>query len=206
MTKDTPSTPTIFNKAFMIALFSIKFLVDLLLVLSSLVLTLSILIVLSSLGSRLTIFAYHTTSVLALFLTLPMPRTKQPQDSRTYISRQQTINRKGAPLTLIIRSEHNGNILDADHQRQGPYDEGESAKKVIVTGFGAEGGGVDVERGGADVAVDDANGLVCKPRERAKSLSPVGGVIASDQWLIEREISERGVGDAYQKRYLPLKV
>lgn len=150
------------------ALFSIKFLVDLLLVFSSLVLTLSILIVLSSLGSRLTMFAYRTTTVLALLLSLPIPKTKERHDRRTYISRQQTINSKGAPLALIIRSKHDSNILDADHKRQGPNDEGKSAKKVIVSGFGGEGGRVDVERGGADVAVDDANGLVCEPREMAR--------------------------------------
>lgn len=57
----------------------------------------------------------------------------------TYISRQQAINGKRASLALIIRPEHNGNILDAHHQRQGPDDQGESAEKVIVTGFGAEG-------------------------------------------------------------------
>ena len=135
MTSDTPITPTIFKKAFMTALLSIKFLADLLPVLNSLVLTLSILMVLSSLGSRLTIFAYGTTPVLALLLTLPVPNANQPYHRSTYISRQQTINSKRAPLTLIIRSEHNGNILDADHKRQGPNDQGQSAKKIIVAGF-----------------------------------------------------------------------
>ena len=123
----------------MTALFSIKFLADLLPVLNSLVVTLSILMVLSSLGSRLTIFAYRTTTVLALLLTLSIPGTMHPHHRSTYISRQQTVNSKCAPLTLIIRSEHNGNILDADHKRQGPYDQGQSAKKVIVAGFRAEG-------------------------------------------------------------------
>lgn len=57
------------------ALLSMKFLVDLLLELSSLVLTLSILMPLSSLGSRLTIFAYDTITILALLLNTPLPST-----------------------------------------------------------------------------------------------------------------------------------
>ena len=36
--------------------------------------------------------------------------------------------------------------------------------------FGAEGRGVDVEWGGADIAIDDANGLVCEPRGRDEVL------------------------------------
>lgn len=52
------------------ALLSRKFLADLLPELNSLVMTLSILIVLSSLGSRLTIFAYLSTTPLAFPFTL----------------------------------------------------------------------------------------------------------------------------------------
>lgn len=144
MTNDTPNTPTTFNKAFMNALLSMKFLADLLPVLNSLVLTLSILMPLSSLGSRLTIFAYDTITVLALLLTPPLPPLpyyfpNHKDETSTYISRQQTIDSERSPLTLIIRPEHNGNILDANHQRQGPDDQGEGAEKVIPAGLGAEG-------------------------------------------------------------------
>lgn len=139
MTNDTPITPTIFNKAFMTALLSMKFLADLLPVLNSLVVTLSILMFLSSLGSRLTIFAYQIPIISASLLTLPIPTTDHTHQGITYISRQQTIKSERPSLTLIIRPEHNGNILDANHKRQGPYDEGQSAEKVIVAGLRAEG-------------------------------------------------------------------
>ena len=58
MINDTLSTPTIFNNVFKKALLFMKFLADLLSVLSSLIIILFILIVRSFLGSRLTILAY----------------------------------------------------------------------------------------------------------------------------------------------------
>lgn len=139
MTNDTPNTPTTFKNVFIVALFSMKFLADLLPELNSLVMTLSILIPLSSLGSRLTIFDWDATTVLALTLIPSISFTNQAHHRCTYISRQQTVDSKGPALTLIIRPEHNGNILDANHKRQGPDDQGEGAEEVIVAGLGAEG-------------------------------------------------------------------
>ena len=120
-------------------LLSIKFLADLLPELSSLVMTLSILIPLSSLGSRLTIFAYDNTSRLALPLLIPHTIDQSRASRKTYKSRQQAIDSKGPPLPLIIRPQHNGDILDTNHKRQGPDNQGQSAEKVIVARLRAEG-------------------------------------------------------------------
>lgn len=139
MTNDTPNTPTTFNSIFITPLFSRKFLVDLLVVFNSLVMTLSILMVLSSLGSRLTIFACCTNPKSALPRILSTPCTNHSHHRSTYVSRQQAVDSKSPPFTLIIRPKHNGDVLDADHKRQGPDNQGEGAEKIIVTGLRAEG-------------------------------------------------------------------
>ena len=139
MTSDTPKTPTTFNKAFKNALLSIQLLADLLPGFSSLDLTLSILIVLSSLGSRLTMFAYGTMTILVLFPRPTIVDRVHADHSRTYISRQQTIDGKGATLALIVCPEHNDNILDTNHQRQGPNDQREGAEKIIIARFRGKG-------------------------------------------------------------------
>ena len=39
-----------------------------------------------------------------------------------------------------------------------------------MAGFRAKGGRVDVEWGGADIAINDTNGLVCEPNGREEVL------------------------------------
>ena len=79
------------------------------------------------------------------------------------MSGEQRIQRKGPTFTLVVGSEYDEDILDADHQRKGPDDKGESPEKVIVGGFRRECGRVDVERTCSNVAIDDSHGLIGKP-------------------------------------------
>ena len=105
-----------------------------------------------------------------LFVYLPLAFTHHTRHRSTYISGQQSINSKRAAFTLVIGPQYNGDILDTDHKRQGPDDQGQRAKKVIMARFRAEGRRVDVEWGSADIAINDANGLVCEPRGRGKGV------------------------------------
>lgn len=124
----------------------------------------------------------------------------------TYISGQQTIDSECPSLALIIRSEHNRYILDTNHQRQSPDDQREGAEKVIIAGFGAESRRVDVEGGGANVAIDDANGLVGEPGGMSMCVDLVTMYNPIGVSLCEKRETGGSDGSAYQKRYLPLKV
>ena len=106
---------------------------------------------------------------------MPFPTTSIIGASHrsTYISGQETVHREGPSLTLVVRPEHNHDILDTHHQRQSPDDQREGAEKVIIAGFGAESRRVDVKGGGANVAVDNANGLIGEPRGRAMCVNLV---------------------------------
>lgn len=94
--------------------------------------------------------------------------------SRTYISGEQRVDRESTALALIIGSEYNEDVLDADHQGESPNDERERAQQIIIAGLRAEGGGIDIERTGPNVTIDDANGLVGKP-EKVFAMEVLGG-------------------------------
>ena len=91
----------------------------------------------------------------------------------TYKSGQQTVDGECPSLALVVRPKHNHYVLDTNHQGQSPDDQREGAEKVIIAGFGTESRRVDVKGGGANVAVDDANGLVGEPRGRSMCVTLV---------------------------------
>ena len=61
-----------------------------------------------------------------------------------YISGQQRVDCERPSLSLIICSEDNEDIFDADHECEGPDDERKGAEQVIVARVGREGARVDV--------------------------------------------------------------
>ena len=105
-----------------------------------------------------------------VFFSFPLAFTNHTRHRSTYISGQQSINSEGSAFTFVIGPQYNGDILDTDHQGQGPDDQGQRAKEVIMAGFRAKGRGVDVEWGSTDIAINDTNGLVCEPRGREELL------------------------------------
>ena len=46
----------------------------------------------------------------------------------SYIAREQRINCKGSSLTVVIGTKHDQDIFDADHQCEGPYDQGQGSE------------------------------------------------------------------------------
>ena len=70
--------------------------------------------------------------------------------------------RKDAPFPIVIGAHHEQDVLDRNDQRERPEDEGQHAKHVVM----GRGDSVDsvealaerVQRAGADVAIDDADG------------------------------------------------
>ena len=65
-------------------------------------------------------FAYDKATLVLPLASIPFPIALT---GSTYISRQQTVNSKGPPFTLVIGPEHNENVLDANHECQGPDDQ-----------------------------------------------------------------------------------
>jgi hypothetical protein len=61
--------------------------------------------------------------------------------------------------------EDDQNILHRHHHHKGPNNDGKDANEVVVRRFGGEGRGVDIERTGSDVTIDDTNALVCEPHQ-----------------------------------------
>ena len=74
-----------------------------------------------------------------------------------------------------------------------------------MAGFRAEGRRVDVERGGADIAINDTNGLICEPRGMEEVLD--GGEVPLISSSVCRKAEPRMKSrEAYHKRYLPPKI
>lgn len=61
-----------------------------------------------------------------------------------YISGKQRVDGKCPSLPLVICSEDDEDVFDANHQRETPDYKGECTEQVIVAGVGREGTGVDV--------------------------------------------------------------
>lgn len=59
--------------------------------------------------------------------------------------------------------EDDKNVFHRHHHHKTPYDDGEDADEIFVGWFGAEGRGIDIERTGTDVTINDADALVCEP-------------------------------------------
>jgi hypothetical protein len=84
-------------------------------------------------------------------------------DKGAYISRQQRVTAEGPAFAFVVGVEDYENVFDCHHHGQGPDDNGQHSYEVIVRGLRREGRRVDIERTCANIAVDDADGLVCKP-------------------------------------------
>ena len=151
--RETPRMPTTLRRTFMTALRSKKVRVRPPFFRSD-VLTLCIKTDLSSRGSRRTMFAYWKVTISSFY-----------SGSVLYVSREQWVNSEGTSFALVIGSEDNEDVLDADHERESPNNQRQRAKQVIVAGLWAECRGVHIERTGADIAIDDANWLVGEPKE-----------------------------------------
>ena len=105
------------------------------------------------------------------------------------MSRKKREQGESSTLALVICSEDDKDVLDANHQSHGPDDEREGSEKVLVRGIGAEGRRVDVKRTGSNIAIDDASGLVREPGRR----------LSKKTCFYERH------GAAYHQRYHPEK-
>ena len=53
---------------------------------------------------------------------------------KTNVSREERVEGESAALAFIIRVQDDEDVFDADHEREGPDDEGESAKEVVIGG------------------------------------------------------------------------
>lgn len=84
-------------------------------------------------------------------------------EGRAYISREKSEQGKSSTLSLVICSEDDDDVFDANHQSQSPDDKRKDAKNIIVGRVGGEGRRVDVERTGPNVAIYNAGGLVREP-------------------------------------------
>jgi hypothetical protein len=77
-----------------------------------------------------------------------------------YISGEERVTTEGASFAFVVGAEDDQNVFHRHHHGEGPDDDGQDADEILVRGFGREGGRIDVERAGANIAVDDADGLV----------------------------------------------
>ena len=67
---------------------------------------------------------------------------------------------ESAAVSVVVGAEGDVDVLDDGEEEEAVDDEGEDAEEVVgVADAAVEGGGVDVEWGGADVAVEDAEAL-----------------------------------------------
>jgi hypothetical protein len=62
-----------------------------------------------------------------------------------------------------MSSQYNNNILQADYQGQAPYNQRKCPEQIFVTWIVTKCRGVDVERTGADIAIDDSDRLIDQP-------------------------------------------
>ena len=59
--------------------------------------------------------------------------------------------------------EDDKNVFDRHHHGKGPDDNGQDPHEVIVRWLRCEGRRINIERAGSNIAVYDADGLICKP-------------------------------------------
>ena len=81
------------------------------------------------------------------------------------VPRHKAVQCEGASLAIVVGIEDDEAILDTHEQGQGPDDEGEGTDKVIPGWLRAEGRGVHVKRGGANVTVNNTGRLESHPEE-----------------------------------------
>ena len=87
-----------------------------------------------------------------------------------YISRKKCEQGESSTLALVVCSEDDKDVFDANHQSQGPDDKRECSEKVIVRRFGAEGRRVDIKRTGSNIAIDHTSSLVCEPMRSSEMM------------------------------------
>ena len=79
------------------------------------------------------------------------------------IPREETVEREGAALSIIVGTQNDEAVFDGDDKSQSPDDDGQRADEVLGGGLAGKGRRVHVQRRGAYVAVDDARGLEAEP-------------------------------------------
>lgn len=73
------------------------------------------------------------------------------------VSRQQAVQSECATLTIIVGAQDNESVFYSDDEGQRPDDDGQGADEVDPGGLARKSRGVDIERTGSDVTVDDTS-------------------------------------------------
>ena len=79
---------------------------------------------------------------------------------RTYIFGEQRVCTESTTFAIVVGVKNDQNVLDCDHQRDGPQNEGQSPKQIGVAGRLRECRRKHIERRCTDVAIDDTRRLV----------------------------------------------
>lgn len=80
----------------------------------------------------------------------------------SYVSSEQAVHGECATLPLIVCIQNDQDIFDCHDDRERPNDNGERSEEVIEGRGLGECGGVDIERAGTNVTVNDTSRLICK--------------------------------------------
>jgi hypothetical protein len=87
-----------------------------------------------------------------------------------YIARKKGKQRECTTLSLVICSQDDDDVFDANHQSQGPDDKRKDAEKVIVRWIGGEGRRVNVKRTGSNIAIYYTSSLVREPGRKSSEI------------------------------------